>query len=54
MYIFICKCNVYFTVGNISHATVGRIALVMTIAAASGGLCSAIISFSVQVCILSD
>ena len=39
----------YFAVGKISHAAVGRIALVMALSAASGGLTSTIVSGVVQV-----
>ena len=35
--------------GKIAHATVGRIALVMALAAASGGLTSTIVSGLIQV-----
>ena len=38
-----------FTTGKLSHATVGRIALVMALAAASGGLTSTMVSGIVQV-----
>ena len=37
------------TTGKIAHATVGRIALVMALGAASGGLTSTIVSGLVQV-----
>ena len=41
--------SVFCVTGKISHAAVGRIALVMALAAASGGLTSTIVSGLVQV-----
>ena len=43
-----------FTLGKIAHAAVGRIALVMALAAASGGITSTIVSSLVQVAMLCD
>jgi len=42
-------CDVFCVAGKISHASVGRIALVMALAAASGGLTSTIVSGLIQV-----
>ena len=49
-YIRICSLYMkYFILGKIAHAAVGRIALVMALAAASGGITSTIVSSLVQV-----
>ena len=47
----VIKC--YFTIGKLTHATVGRVALVMALAAASGGLTSTVISGVVKVISIS-
>ena len=44
----------YFILGKIAHAAVGRIALVMALAAASGGITSTIVSGLVQVVMFFD
>ena len=44
----------FFAVGKISHAAAGRIALVMALSAASGGLTSTIVSAVVQVALICN
>lgn len=52
MYVYVATVSYYYCiVGNIAHASVGRIALVMALTAASGGLTSTIVSGFVQVAV---
>ena len=50
---YVLRSYMYIS-GKLTHATVGRIALVMSLAAASGGLTSTIIAGLVQVIVVAS